>query len=163
MKKKIMKYKVVFLIVPIAVIILILPGYSTILAQSPVASTASAAPNTTSIISDYAKDVQDGEQANANDVDAQINQKGAKDNENTAGKEEGEDVETKEAIEPKEAVEPAEVENETENENRGEKSDSKSESGSNDVKSDSGSNKSVNLQQGSSNNSDKESKSGAGD
>lgn len=143
-----MKNKAILITIPVAVAILILSGYSTILAQTPTASTSSATRDTTPVISDYAKDVQDGEQATANDVDAQNNQKHAKENEDIEGKEEVEDVETHEAIEPQEAVEPKEVENETENDGK---------------KSDNGSKQNGDSQQSGSNNSDKENKSISGD
>lgn len=151
-----MKNKIVFLIIPITVTALVLFGYSTTLAQSPASGTPSA--NTAPIISDYAKDVQDGEKAIVNDINAQNNQKGAKDNENTSGKEEGGDTETQDVIEPKEAVEPREVENETESENSGDKSGPKSES-----ESGSGPKQNNIDQQNSTNTSDKENNSGAGD
>lgn len=149
-----MKNKAILLITPAVATLLILFGYSTILAQTPKTSTPSATPDTTLVISDYAKDVQDGERETANDVDAQNNQKHTKENEDVEGREEIEDVETHEAIEPEEAVEPKEVENETENENEGEKSDLKSEGDSKDVESN-GDKQSVDYQQDGINNSDK--------
>lgn len=73
---------------------------STVSAQ--LLATGSSTPNPTGIttvISDYAKDVQDGERETANDKDAQNNQKDVADNENVEGKEETETVEPQEAIE----------------------------------------------------------------
>ncbi len=42
------------------------------------------------VLSDFAKDVEEGEKATANDENAQKYQQGAKENENTEGREEGE-------------------------------------------------------------------------
>ncbi len=109
-----MKHKTLFLIVVLVAILLVVPEHLSISAQSP-NSTSSANEN---VMSDYAKDVSEGEHATANDIDAQNNQKGAKENENTEGNEEGENVETQEGINSNEShesqnkLESAKVENE---------------------------------------------------
>ncbi len=80
-------------------------GLTTVFAQTP---TVTGSP----IISDYAKDVQDGEKMSVDDQIAQNNQKEIKDVEDVEGREEVEDVEVKEKVEPQEAVEQQEVESE---------------------------------------------------
>jgi len=99
----------------VSTIILLLVASTTLVSNSKV-SAQTASPNPTTVVSDYALDVQNGEKDTANDIDAQNNQKGAKENENTEGKEEGENTETNEQVEHQEAVEPKEVENKTEGE-----------------------------------------------
>ncbi len=86
------------------------------------------------VMSDYALDVQQGKQFVNNDVDVQRNQKDVADNENIQAQEGTEAVEPVEKVEPQEAVEPKEVENETEGEKSGgdtSSEGSKQESGSN--------------------------------
>ena len=106
-----MNRKITFLIIPIFVLTLSLFRYPVVLAQTT--SSASSTQTGSTVISDYAKDVQEGEKDTANDQDAQNNQKGAKENENTEGKEEGENTNINEQVEHQEAVEPKEVENES--------------------------------------------------
>lgn len=102
--------KILILITPLFVI---LAGISIVHAQIPSASPIDT--STTTVISDYAKDVQSGEKGTVNDVEAQNNQKNVADNETIGAQEETEAVEPVEKIEPKEAVEPQEaVENESE-------------------------------------------------
>jgi len=102
--------KILILIIPLFVI---LADISIVHAQTPTASPSDT--STTTVISDYAKDVQNGEKGTVNDVEAQNNQKNVADNEYIGAQEETEAVEPVEKIEPKEAVEPQEaVENESE-------------------------------------------------
>ena len=124
------------LILPTFVVtaLLLATSYAThIHAQTGTPPTTSPVVSATAI-SDYAKDVKDGEKGTANDVEAQNNQKDIADNENIEAQEETEAVEPVEAIEPEEAVEPQEaVENESEGDSSGGKSSSegsKQESGS---------------------------------
>ncbi|MDP1723017.1 MAG: hypothetical protein Q8L37_07520 [Candidatus Gottesmanbacteria bacterium] len=93
--------------------VLIFALAGSVFAQTPI-STITTSP-TPVVISDYAKDVKDGEKETANDVEAQNNQKDVEDNEDIEAQEETEPTEPVEAIELKEAVEPQEaVENESE-------------------------------------------------
>ncbi len=63
---------------------------STTVSTTPSGVPSLAAPSGTSIQSDFAKDVQDGERNTANDQQAQQNQKDEKDNENIGVNEQGE-------------------------------------------------------------------------
>ncbi len=73
----------IFFVLPIVTVLLILLNYSQVLAQSPSTPSAKPAP----VISDYAKDVQEGKQNIVSDAKAQQNQKDQKDNENVNTKE----------------------------------------------------------------------------
>ncbi len=97
--------------------LIIIASISIVHAQTPVILPSST--NTTTVVSDYAKDVRNGEKGTANDVEAKNNQKDIADNENIEAQEETEAVEPIEKIEPKEAVEPQEA---VENESEGDKS-----------------------------------------
>ncbi len=73
--------------------LLLATSYTTIThAQSPVVSTGSPTliPTPTTVKSDFALDLEQGEQAIANDLEAQQNQKDQKDNENVGVNEQGE-------------------------------------------------------------------------
>lgn len=84
------------------------------------------------VISDYAKDIDDGKKEILTDPEAKNNQKEIDDNEDVEGNEEAEAFEPNETVEPKEAVEPQEA---VENENEGEVSEKNSPEG---VKNESG-------------------------
>src|SRR5258708_17535365 len=68
---------------------------SVVKAQTP---SILAAPSSTQVQSDFAKDLQDGEKDATNDLEAQKNQKDLKDNENVGVNEQGETVNEQQGV-----------------------------------------------------------------
>src|SRR5258708_4589716 len=73
--------------IPLLAFIVLLSLVSVVHAQSPAPSTST--PSTQTVQSDFAKDLQDGQQATANDQQAQQNQNDEKNNENIGVEEQG--------------------------------------------------------------------------
>ncbi|HKC14997.1 MAG TPA: hypothetical protein VKC89_03510 [Patescibacteria group bacterium] len=82
---------------------------SVVKAQTP---SILAAPSSTQVQSDFAKDLQDGEKDATNDLEAQKNQKDLKDNENVGVNEQGETVNEQQGVNQEDMAEPTEELNE---------------------------------------------------